>query len=72
VHIFDLAAKIDHPFEGGYPYPEKFVGIVGEDTQELDTLPEGHGRVGSLLQYPGIEGEPADVARYRFSLFIGH
>jgi hypothetical protein len=64
VHI-GFVAQQGHTAEGSHPNPEKFIEIVGEYTQELDTFTQRHGVVGCFLQYAVVKGKPADIAGNR-------
>ena len=74
--IFEMLAgrgtELDHAPECGYAHAEEFVQVVREDAQETYALLQGHVGVGRLLQYAGVEGQPADVPGDGFSGQFGH
>jgi hypothetical protein len=57
-----LAHYLHHSFEGGNPYPEKFILVIAMDTKEPDAFAQRNGRVIRLLQYTGVKSEPTYVA----------
>ena len=48
--------------QGGDPHGLELVEIAGRDRQEAQPLQQGMRRIAGLLQYPGVEGEPGDLA----------
>jgi len=66
------APRFQHPFERGYPHPEKLIHIIGEYTQEFDPFFQRDRRVGSLLQHPCIKSQPTDIADNSLPFSYGH
>ena len=63
VHFGGLAQQ-HHFIQRRYTHPEKFIQVVGEYTQEPQPVVDVVGWVIGLLQYTGIECQPADVTYY--------
>ena len=47
-----------------HPHPEKLIQVIGENPQIAQALNDRHLAVLGFLQYPGIEGKPAQFPGY--------
>ena len=54
--------QLHQPPQRGHPHLEKLVEVAAENGQELEPLQQRHGRALGLLQYAGVEAQPAQVA----------
>jgi hypothetical protein len=60
---------INHPFNGGHPDLEKFILVIGVNTQETESFDKGDIRIHGFLQNPLVESKPAQFPVYDAVLF---